>query len=175
MEARAMNDKCWMMWFIDSAINMLRRWNVCSIAWNFKKKYIIVWQRFCEPSPDIGFPSVCVCLSVLSGIELSIYWSNFHATLRTVHCCGLVVHLLVWRCSVAPFMFWGGGGWGVLMFSLRLMDREVICFLCYHSRFICIKECTPTVGSTGPSATSKVQLSHLPHPGCCTQYLSYFI
>ncbi len=25
----------------------------------------IFWQRFCEPSPDLGFPSVCVsvCLS----------------------------------------------------------------------------------------------------------------
>ena len=35
---------------------------------------VIVWQRFSEPSPDLGFPTVCVCrLSILSGIELSIY------------------------------------------------------------------------------------------------------
>ncbi len=31
---------------------------------------IIVWQIFCEPSPDLGFPSVCVCLFVLA-------WESF--------------------------------------------------------------------------------------------------
>ncbi len=25
---------------------------------------LVVWQRFCEPLPDLGIPSMCVCLCV---------------------------------------------------------------------------------------------------------------
>ncbi len=60
---------------------------------------LIVWQRFCEPSPDLGFQTVrscvcvcvCVCLSVLTGIELWIHWTDFNATLHAGYCYGLVV------------------------------------------------------------------------------------
>ena len=33
MQANAINVKCWSMWLTLSAINMLRRWKVCSMAW----------------------------------------------------------------------------------------------------------------------------------------------
>ncbi len=33
---------------------------------------IIVWQRFCEPSPDLGFQSVCVCVAVCPCVCVSV-------------------------------------------------------------------------------------------------------
>ncbi len=40
---------------------------ICSFLSDWSLSFI-VWQRFCEPSPDLGFPTVracvCVCLSV---------------------------------------------------------------------------------------------------------------
>ena len=42
---------------------------------------------------DLGLPSICVCvLSVLTGIELWIYWSDLNGILEIVHCYSLVVH-----------------------------------------------------------------------------------
>ena len=41
MDAMAMKERCWMMWFMDSAISMLRRWKVCSMAWRKWRKMSI--------------------------------------------------------------------------------------------------------------------------------------
>ena len=35
--------------------------------------HIIVWQRFCEPSPDLGFPSVCVCVCVCVCVRVCVF------------------------------------------------------------------------------------------------------
>ena len=41
---------------------------------------------------DLGLPGVCVCLCVLTGIELWIYWSDFNGILVPVYCNSLVEH-----------------------------------------------------------------------------------
>ncbi len=85
---------------------------------------------------------LCVCVSILCGIELCIYWSDFHATLATVHHYGLVVHHKIWKHSVAPFMFFGG--WELQNFPIKMNgQRSSNCFLRRHSyprHLTCIQE-----------------------------------
>ncbi len=82
---------------------------------------LITQTRFayCLPELALGRPRitqrpcvcVCVCVSVMTGIELWIYWTDFNATLVTVHFYSLVVHCKIWKELLAPFTFcWGGGG-----------------------------------------------------------------
>ncbi len=54
----------------------IKFWDQVNTNPNKVLKLLIVWQRFCEPSPDLGFPNVTVrvCVhvrvSILTGIEL---------------------------------------------------------------------------------------------------------
>ena len=79
----------------------------CFHKWSF---LFIVWQRFCEPSPDLGFPSVplFVCVCTLSGIELWVYWTDFEAILATGYCYGLVVISWKWKNPWPLSCFLGG-------------------------------------------------------------------
>ncbi len=82
---------------------------------------------------------MCVCMSVLCGIDLSVYWSDCHVTLATVHCYGLVVHHP--KYFMAPFVFLGGG---YKIFPLTITDGEVpsVSPVDILSHVICTQEST---------------------------------
>ena len=84
-----------------------------------ERKFLVVnfIVFYCLPELALGRPRitqrpcVCVCVSVMYGIELWIYWTDFNATLVTVHCHSLVVHCKIWKGLLAPFTFFGGMGY----------------------------------------------------------------
>ncbi len=72
-----------------------------SICLNVAHKYVnlfIVWQRLCEPSPDLGFPFVHVWPTVLSGIDLSIYWPKRYMLCQTLPTASQFVFIYLFKC-----------------------------------------------------------------------------
>ncbi len=81
--SKSQNVKIWQIWI---HVHVYRPYDASDlenktydpIQWDrgdvLKQKVFIVWQRFCEPSPDLGFPSVlCVCVCVRPSVCESVY------------------------------------------------------------------------------------------------------